>query len=115
MPGLDNVPSVRESPRTRPPTWKGAMMSDGGILVVFALALVLLHTPANGQYGFHRDEMAFPRCRRPSFRCITAPPAVNQSLAKDAVAAVRSASVIWLARQRRAWEPAARPSASLAR
>ena len=38
--------------------WQGAGARDFGILVVLALAGILLHTLANGQYGFHRDELA---------------------------------------------------------
>ncbi|HZT33675.1 MAG TPA: glycosyltransferase family 39 protein [Bryobacteraceae bacterium] len=37
--------------------WKIAS-TDLGILVLSALFLVLLHTLTNGQYGFHRDELA---------------------------------------------------------
>ena len=32
--------------------------TDTGVLVLSALALVALHTATNGQYGFHRDELA---------------------------------------------------------
>jgi hypothetical protein len=32
--------------------------SDTGILVVSALSVVALHTATNGEYGFHRDELA---------------------------------------------------------
>jgi hypothetical protein len=32
--------------------------SDTGILVLSALSVVALHTATNGQYGFHRDELA---------------------------------------------------------
>jgi len=34
------------------------VFSDLGILILLALAKVLLHTLTNGQYGFHRDELA---------------------------------------------------------
>ena len=37
--------------------WQRVLTSDLGILVVFALANILIHTIANGQYGFHRDEL----------------------------------------------------------
>jgi len=37
--------------------WQGAGASDFGILVLMALAIILLHTLTNGQYGFHRDEL----------------------------------------------------------
>src|SRR5512136_798885 len=33
------------------------ILSDLGILMLLALARILLHTLANGQYGFHRDEL----------------------------------------------------------
>src|SRR5215475_1319159 len=32
--------------------------SDTGILVLSALFVLALHTATNGQYGFHRDELA---------------------------------------------------------
>jgi hypothetical protein len=34
------------------------MSGDVGLLLLLALARVLLHTLTNGQYGFHRDELA---------------------------------------------------------
>jgi hypothetical protein len=34
------------------------VFSSAGILILLALAKVLLHTLTNGQYGFHRDELA---------------------------------------------------------
>jgi Dolichyl-phosphate-mannose-protein mannosyltransferase len=37
--------------------WQGVATSDFGILVLLALAIILLHTLTNGQYGFHRDEL----------------------------------------------------------
>jgi 4-amino-4-deoxy-L-arabinose transferase-like glycosyltransferase len=37
---------------------KRIIASDTGILVVSALSVVALHTATNGQYGFHRDELA---------------------------------------------------------
>ena len=38
--------------------WQKIASSDLGILILLALAGVLLHTLTNGQYGFHRDELA---------------------------------------------------------
>jgi hypothetical protein len=32
--------------------------SDTGPLILSALFLIALHTATNGQYGFHRDELA---------------------------------------------------------
>ena len=32
-------------------------LTDGGVLIVLALALFTLHVFTNGQYGFHRDEL----------------------------------------------------------
>jgi hypothetical protein len=37
--------------------WQGAGARDFEILVFLALAMILLHTLTNGQYGFHRDEL----------------------------------------------------------
>jgi 4-amino-4-deoxy-L-arabinose transferase-like glycosyltransferase len=37
---------------------QNVVSSDLGILLLSALATVLLHTLTNGQYGFHRDELA---------------------------------------------------------
>ena len=34
------------------------LASDTGILVLSALSVVALHTATNGEYGFHRDELA---------------------------------------------------------
>src|ERR1700728_1072985 len=34
------------------------IVTDTGVLVLSAIALVALHTVTNGQYGFHRDELA---------------------------------------------------------
>jgi hypothetical protein len=36
----------------------GVVFSDSGILFFFAASSILLHTLTNGQYGFHRDELA---------------------------------------------------------
>ena len=38
--------------------WLRIIASDTGILVLSALFVVALHTATNGQYGFHRDELA---------------------------------------------------------
>jgi 4-amino-4-deoxy-L-arabinose transferase-like glycosyltransferase len=37
--------------------WRAAILGDTAALVGLALALVVLHTLTNGQYGFHRDEL----------------------------------------------------------
>jgi 4-amino-4-deoxy-L-arabinose transferase-like glycosyltransferase len=42
----------------KPHIWRGIVFSDLGILILLALTKVLLHTLTNGQYGFHRDELA---------------------------------------------------------
>jgi hypothetical protein len=39
-------------------TGQGIIASDTGILVLSALSVVALHTATNGEYGFHRDELA---------------------------------------------------------
>src|SRR3990172_6227317 len=39
-------------------TWRDILFSDIGILSLMALAVFLLHMLTNGQYGFHRDELA---------------------------------------------------------
>jgi 4-amino-4-deoxy-L-arabinose transferase-like glycosyltransferase len=39
-------------------TWRDVLFSDLGILILLALASILLRTLSNGQYGFHRDELA---------------------------------------------------------
>lgn len=38
--------------------WQKISSSDSSVLVLLALSIVLLHTLTNGQYGFHRDELA---------------------------------------------------------
>ena len=38
--------------------WRNVFSSDLGILILLAVALILLHILTNGQYGFHRDELA---------------------------------------------------------
>ena len=37
---------------------KRIIATDTGILILSALSMVALHTATNGQYGFHRDELA---------------------------------------------------------
>ena len=39
-------------------TCQRMIASDTGILVLSALSVVALHTATNGEYGFHRDELA---------------------------------------------------------
>src|SRR5690349_5290855 len=39
-------------------TSRRIILSDTGILVLSALSVVALHTATNGEYGFHRDELA---------------------------------------------------------
>jgi 4-amino-4-deoxy-L-arabinose transferase-like glycosyltransferase len=39
--------------------WKAVLCSDLGVLILLALAWLLFFTLVNGQYGFHRDELAF--------------------------------------------------------
>jgi hypothetical protein len=41
-----------------PATSQRIIASDTGILVLSALFVVALHTVTNGEYGFHRDELA---------------------------------------------------------
>lgn len=38
--------------------WHKLLFSELGVLLQIAFCLVLLHTLTNGQYGFHRDELA---------------------------------------------------------
>jgi hypothetical protein len=40
-----------------PRAWQRITSSDRGILILFGVCLVVLHTLTNGQYGFHRDEL----------------------------------------------------------
>lgn len=37
---------------------RGLICTDTRMLILLALARMLLHTLTNGQYGFHRDELA---------------------------------------------------------
>jgi 4-amino-4-deoxy-L-arabinose transferase-like glycosyltransferase len=39
-------------------SWRHILFSDLGILILIALAKLLFHTLTNGQYGWHRDELA---------------------------------------------------------
>src|SRR5271157_5877055 len=39
-------------------SWRKLTSNDLAVLVLWATAGVLLHTVTNGQYGFHRDELA---------------------------------------------------------
>ena len=39
-------------------SWRKLASSDLGVLVLLAIAEVLLHAVTDGQYGFHRDELA---------------------------------------------------------
>jgi len=39
-------------------TWRSILFSDTAVLVWLALGIVVLHRLTNGQYGFHRDELA---------------------------------------------------------
>ncbi len=39
-------------------TWRSLLLSDTAILIWLALGVVVLHLLTNGQYGFHRDELA---------------------------------------------------------
>lgn len=39
-------------------SWRTILLSDTGILILLALARILLQVFLNGQYGFHRDELA---------------------------------------------------------
>ncbi|MFN8470122.1 MAG: glycosyltransferase family 39 protein [Caldilineaceae bacterium] len=54
----------------RPP-----ILGDLAILICLALALVLLHTLTNGQYGFHRDELdTLDNAGRPAWGYVAYPP-----------------------------------------
>ena len=60
---LDTSPSsvsvIVISTHMRPAaTSQRIIASDTGILVLSALFVVVLHTVTNGEYGFHRDELA---------------------------------------------------------
>ena len=57
MLSLGQVPPVREPSMPPRQIWEGVVGSDLGLLSLLAIALVLLNTLTNGQYGFHRDEL----------------------------------------------------------
>jgi hypothetical protein len=42
--------------------WRRAVLSDVGVFLVLALALVLIHTAVNGQYGSMRRTAHFYQC-----------------------------------------------------
>ena len=55
--------------------WQDAGARDFGILVFLALAIILLHTLTNGQYGFHRDELlTFSNARHLEWGYVVYPP-----------------------------------------
>ena len=55
--------------------WQGVRASDFGLLVLLALAVILLHTLVNGQYGFHRDELqTFDNARHLAWGYVVYPP-----------------------------------------
>ena len=55
--------------------WQTERARDFGILVLLALAVVLLHTLTNGQYGFHRDELlTFSNARHLDWGYVVYPP-----------------------------------------
>lgn len=42
----------------QPRTWRSVLFSDNGVLILLAIGIMVLHLLTNGQYGFHRDELA---------------------------------------------------------
>ncbi|MDR3717566.1 MAG: glycosyltransferase family 39 protein [Bryobacteraceae bacterium] len=58
-------------------TWQELLFSDLGVLLLLALGLVIVHTLTNGQYGFHRDELAtlddahYPAWGYPAYPSVT--------------------------------------------
>jgi hypothetical protein len=61
MPPTRNTPAsnqIESKPALAPSRWRALIFSDLGVLLLLAAARVLLHALTNGQYGFHRDELA---------------------------------------------------------
>jgi 4-amino-4-deoxy-L-arabinose transferase-like glycosyltransferase len=54
---IEQAPPGGVTSAARARVWQRAVESDLGILALLGLALVVLHTLTNGQYGFHRDEL----------------------------------------------------------
>jgi hypothetical protein len=64
-----------ESSISQQRVWQGAEARDLGILILFAVAVILLHTLTNGQYGFHRDELlTFSNARHLDWGYVVYPP-----------------------------------------
>lgn len=56
-------------------TWRQIVLSDLGILILFALVLFILHMLTNGQYGLHRDELqVLDDANFPAWGYVTYPP-----------------------------------------
>lgn len=56
-------------------TCRQIVLSDLGILILFALALFILHMLTNGSYGFHRDELqVLDDAHYPAWGYVTYPP-----------------------------------------
>ena len=53
----DTLPLVTDKESVPHAFWSKIRSSDAAILVLIALTSILLRTAANGQYGFHRDEL----------------------------------------------------------
>ena len=55
--------------------WRNIVFGDVGILILLALAKLCLHILTNGQYGFHRDELALlDYARYPDWGYVEYPP-----------------------------------------
>src|SRR3974390_314154 len=55
--------------------WERADARDFGVLIVLALANILIHTLANGQYGYHRDELlSYDNARHLAWGYVVYPP-----------------------------------------